>query len=110
MKSKKAIDGRRYTIEVWMMKPIGGIYRFGLQIWGIKDVFPYAMRLSEEFIEDEIDNDKRAGYLEQVALRVAENHAKDILEMSPHAVVGNLKWWFKEAKRQVDEEGESSNE
>lgn len=104
MKSKKIVCGRRYTIEVWMMKPINDIYRFGLQIWSDGNISPFSIRLAEEFIEDEIDNNKRPEYLELVALRVAENHVKDILELSQHAVAKNLKWWFKEAKRQLEEE------
>jgi hypothetical protein len=104
IKVKKVIDGQRYTIEVWMMRPINGIYRFGLQIWGAGNVSPFAMRLTEEFIEDEIDNKKNKDYLERVAMKVAENHLMDMLNMNSGTVAAKLKYWFIEAKRQLEKE------
>ena len=103
VKSEKVIDGKRYTIEVWMMKPLNGIYRFGLQIWGAGNVSPFAIRLTEEFVGDEIDNEKKSDYLELVGIRVAENHLMDILSMNKGTVAANLRYWFLEAKRQLED-------
>lgn len=103
-KIQKNINGTHYVLGAWLVSP-GDVYKFGIQALPRKgQPHSFSVKLSEEFIEDEIDNNKRPEYLELVALRVAENHVKDILELSPHAVIGNLKWWFKEAKRQIDEE------
>lgn len=102
--TQQIINGIYYILEVWLASS-GSVYKFGIQALPRKgQPYSFSVRLSEEFIEDEIDNGKRAEYLECVALRVAENHIKDMLELSNHAVIGNIKWWFKEAKRQLEEE------
>ena len=67
MKSHKIIDGLRYNFEVFMMQPINGVYRFGIQIFSANNISSFSMRLTEEFIEDEIDNEKRKDYLEKIA-------------------------------------------
>lgn len=104
MKSQKVINGVRYLLEVRMMKPIDEWYRFGSQVLTKGYVYSFSMRLMEEFIEDEIDNDKRKTYLEQVALRVVENHITDIPILSKNAIIVNLPYWFKKAKGQIDKE------
>ena len=103
MRTKILVNGMQYNVEVWMMAPLGGNYRFGVQALGGRKVASYAIRLSEEFIEDEIDNDKKKEYLETVALRVVEIHFGDMLTMTPHAVIANLVVWFRDAKRQLDQ-------
>ncbi|KKP28156.1 MAG: hypothetical protein UR56_C0003G0057 [Candidatus Roizmanbacteria bacterium GW2011_GWC2_34_23] len=103
-KAQKIINGVRYNLEVWMMNPINGVYRFGAQVFTSNKIQSFSMRLIEEFIEDEIDNDKRKTYLEQVALCVVKNHIIDFLTSNKHAIITNLGYWFKEAKRQIDKE------
>jgi len=103
-KSRKAVDLVEYNLEAWVM-PKGEIYKFGLQAVAVpKDVKPHswAVRFTEEFIEDFIDNEKRSDYLEEVALRVLENHLEDMLKLAPYSVERNMGRWFKEAKLQLD--------
>lgn len=100
----KIINGERVVVEAWLAST-GDIYKFGIQGIPLKSQpYSFSVRLSEEFVEDEIDNEKTPKYLEEVALRVAANHIEDMANLAPHAVIGNIKWWFKEAKRQIDEE------
>ena len=109
-KIQKNIDGIYHILEAWLASP-GDIYKFGIQAIPRKGrPHSFSVRLSEEFIEDEIDNKKHPDYLERIALRVAENNIKDMLTLGRHAVIRNLKWWFKEAKRQIDEESKSKND
>lgn len=104
--TRKNIDGTHYVLEAWLASP-GDVYKFGIQALPRKgQPHSFSVKLSEEFIEDEIDNKKQPDYLEHVALRVAENHLKDMLSLNRHAVIANIKWWFKEAKRQLEEEEE----
>lgn len=106
-KTQININGTHYVLEAWLASA-GDIYKFGIQALPRRDKpHSFSVRLPEEFVEDEIDNKKQTDYLERVALRVAENHIQDILTLSPQAVVGNIKWWFKEAKNQLEEEKEN---
>lgn len=106
-KTQKIINGTRYVLEAWLASP-GDVYKFGIQALPRKGQRnSFSVRLSEEFIEDEIDNKKRPDYLEQIALRVAENHIQDMFTLSRYAVIGNIRSWFKEAKRQLQEEKEN---
>lgn len=98
MKSQKIIDGIKYNFEVFMLSPLDGVYRFGLQIFSGDKIFSFSMRLPEEFIEDEIDNNKEKNYLEKVAVRAVDNHLQDVLSLSQRVVAANLPYWFKEAK------------
>lgn len=103
MHTKKIINGETVILEAWLVSA-GDIYKFGIQ--GIpkkSQPYSFSVRLSEEFIEDEIDNDKKPEYLESVALKVAENHIENMLNLGQNVVIGNIKWWFKEAKRQLEE-------
>jgi hypothetical protein len=110
MKSTIVINHQRYVVEVWMMKPIDGMYRFGMQAFSSGKIAPYSIRLSEEFIEDEIDNNKNQDYLEKVAMKVAVNHLSDMLTLPPNNVIANLGYWFRDAKKQLDgETNENTN-
>lgn len=106
MRVQKTIDGKDYILETWLSSS-GEIYKFGIQAIPRSDQpQSFSVKLSEEFIEDEIDNEKRPEYLEHVALRMAENHIRDMFTSSKHSAIGNIKWWFKEAKAQIDKESQ----
>lgn len=105
MKSQKIVDGIRYNFEVFMMNPLEGVYRFGLQIFSGDKILPFSIRLSEEFIEDEIDNNKEKNYLEKVAIRAVDNHLQDVISLNQRVVAANLPYWFKEAKQQIEKMG-----
>ncbi len=101
MKSSSIINGIKYNWELRSMKQVEGRYRFSVQIWGNGEVYPYAMWLSEEVVEDEIDPSKNQEYLEKIAIKVVENHIENMLTMNEGTVAKNLKWWFLEAKKQI---------
>lgn len=104
--SRKTINGKHYVLEAWLLPVMpGGVYRFGIQGWSIKGApYSFSVRLPEEFIEDEIDNEKRPKHLERVALRVAENHFQDMMTLKSNTGMGGIDKWFKEAKEQIDNE------
>ena len=104
IQTKKSINSEEYTIQV------AGViaqerYQFTVSAFvkGHRTNL-YTGWVSEEFIEDEIDNSKRIDYLEKVTLGVAENHLKDFLKLQPHRPIKGIKYWFREAKTELDRE------
>lgn len=102
-------EGKRYTVEVFMMKPLEGVYRFGVQIWGGGEIFPFSIRLPKKFVEEEIDANNDKGYLENLTMRVVVDHLKDILSLDRNGVMANLIYWFNDAKYKYDEEVKDGN-
>lgn len=106
-KGKTVVDSVEYLIQAWG-KISNERYKFGVQAIPRKGrPCSFAGYVSEEFIEDEIDNTKNSNYLEEVTFRVVENHIGEMLKLSHHAVIGNLKYWFREAKHQLDKENKN---
>lgn len=58
--------------------------------------------LTEEFVEDEIDNSKNLAYLEKLTLEAVSDHLSDILKLRPNTEIRNTKFWFRDAKRKVE--------
>ena len=99
---RKIINSTEYAVEVWG-KFEGERYKFGIQAIPRKgQPYPFAGWVSVEFIEDEIDNDKNLDYLERVVQQMAENHLEDMMTLNQHAVIKNIQWWFKEAKKELE--------
>ena len=104
IKGRKVIGAKEYLTEAWVI-PKGEFYKFGLQAVPTSgESYSFAVRLTEVFIEDFIDNNKNKEYLERVALQVIETHLEDILILSRYSVKRNMERWFKEAKMQLDKE------
>ncbi len=104
LRGRKVINSDEYIIEV-----AGRIteekYKFRIQTWSRKaKVASFSGFVSEDFIEDFINNNKNIDYLEQLTLNLAKDHLKDILELPGFTVAKKLQYWFKEAKRQLNEE------
>ncbi|MBI4215714.1 MAG: hypothetical protein HY602_03240 [Parcubacteria group bacterium] len=59
MQTQKIIGGKHYFLVTWL-ESSGDIYKFDIQaIPRSEKSSSFSVRLPEEFIEDEIDNDKR---------------------------------------------------
>lgn len=102
--SKKIINRKHFVLEAWLASP-GSIYKFGIQAFPRRgQPHSFVVRLSEEFIEDEIDDNKRKEYLERIALKVTENHIEDMMELNKNEIINSIRWWFKEAKNQLENE------
>lgn len=110
MKSKILINGNDYFIEIFINYIFeNDCYRFSFQITSSKNK-SYSIPnfyLSQEFIENEINNDKDLDYLNKIALKVVINHFNDINLSNPNKIKKSIESWFIEAKQQINK---SSNE
>jgi hypothetical protein len=101
-KDEVVINNVFYLLEIWLAKT-GDFYKFGIQAMPRKlSPVSYSLKISEEFLEDEIDNKKDPGYLESLVLIIAKNHLKDMMTLAPFTITRSITAWFKEAKQSLD--------
>lgn len=82
-----------------------GKYNFEIYIYPKNEKpFLFTGQLIEEFVEDELDDSKNINYLGSILLKVATTHLKDILTLRPNTKIGDVKYWFRTAKKQLDQD------
>ena len=105
LKIKKVIDGVEYLVETFAVPPVDGYARFGIQLWPrAKNISPesFSLRVSEEFIEDEIDNKKDPRYLESVVMEMLDKHLEEMLSRERDWILHQINYWLREAKCEID--------
>ncbi len=101
---RKTVNSIEYVVEVaGKFNSIRGSFEFEIKAIPTNgDPYLFKGYVSEEFIEDEIDNDKKLNYLESLLVEIADKHLPDIVKLTPNSKVGDIKWWFKEAKKELE--------
>lgn len=104
---KIKIGGKEYAIEAWVREIFDNSqYLIGVQIWGAGGIDLGRIdecTVSQEFVEDNIDNERREEYLENVVSKMAEIHIQDIIKAEGKQPYTRISYWLKQAKREVDD-------
>lgn len=100
----KIVNNTTHKVDVWVSHDsTRELYKLGIQATPLKGkIYSFSGRFSEEFVEDEIDLKKNIDYLESLLKLVVDKHLEEIIKLVPNTEIGNVKWWFKEAKKELD--------
>ena len=106
LKSTTEVDGKIYHFQYWISQDFYiDVYKINFQAWTNprERMHAYTVRLSREFIEDEVDNDLRDNYLAKIVDQMLKDHLKDIIGQNNNRSYGNVERWMIEAKKEIDE-------
>lgn len=103
---KVAIGDKTYHVETWLHENFDtNDYTIGIQIWSQtgESLCSVNAIVSFEFIEDNIDNERRQEYLDKIVYVASVAHLSELIKSpgrDPHL---RIRGWLKEAKKEIDE-------